>query len=58
VICKELKSAEAFKNIAVILMSGDPEQLQQHQEVFANDIIEKSFSTETILIKKKGLPGK
>ena len=54
-ICKELKSNEAFRNIPVILMSADPEQLQQHQEIFADDIMEKPFSTETILMKVKAL---
>ncbi|HEY4875895.1 MAG TPA: hypothetical protein VIH86_10005 [Puia sp.] len=46
------------KTLSETTMSDDPEQLQQHQEVFANDIMEKPFSTETTLLKVKALLGK
>ena len=39
-------------------MSGDHERLQNYREVFADDILEKPFTAETILLKVKALPGK
>jgi DNA-binding response OmpR family regulator len=57
-LCKELKSTDPYKDIPIILMSGDHERLQNYREVFADDILEKPFIAETILLKVKALLGK
>ena len=56
-ICWELKSRNEYRQIPVILMSGNSEKLSNYKEVLADDIIEKPFSIETILLKVKALLG-
>ncbi len=52
-ICKELKTSDDTKNIPVILVSGDHEQLRNYQECAADDIIEKPFEFDDVERKIK-----
>src|SRR5579862_2226753 len=54
-ICKELKEMDEYKQMPIILMSGDHEKLTNHHEVLADDILEKPFRIETILSKIKAV---
>ncbi len=42
-ICKDIKQHKVYKDIPVILMSGNPVQLQKFRDCFANDILAKPF---------------
>jgi DNA-binding response OmpR family regulator len=52
-ICKELKTSQEYRNIPVILISASPGKLINYLDFYADDIIEKPFSMETVLTKVK-----
>ncbi|UAY50657.1 response regulator transcription factor [Ferruginibacter albus] len=54
-ICKKLK--EEYSDIPIILMSGNANKLKQYRDYNADDIIEKPFSVETVLLKVKEFMG-
>jgi DNA-binding response OmpR family regulator len=56
-ICKSLKEINEYKNIPIILMSGSPENLIDHRDFFADDVLEKPFRIETVLSKIKAATG-
>jgi DNA-binding response OmpR family regulator len=57
-LCRDLKLTDEYKSIPIILMSGSHEKLINHEKVFADDILEKPFSSETVLLKIKALTEK
>ena len=48
-LCKKIK--EEYKNIAVILVSSNPLLLENYKECSADVVVEKPFTTKTILGK-------
>jgi DNA-binding response OmpR family regulator len=54
-ICKELKQNSHFKNTHIILVSGNPQTLQDYRDYYADDILEKPFSVRDLLDKIKSV---
>jgi DNA-binding response OmpR family regulator len=54
-ICKEIKQNKDFKNLPIILLSGDTEKLSTYQEYLADDILEKPFNITELIDKIKRL---
>lgn len=51
VICRQLKTDKRTKHIPIILISANPKTLNDYQEYFADNVLEKPFDIQTLIIK-------
>jgi len=50
-LCKELKSNTKYKDIPIIIMSGNPVLLKDYKTFLADDVLEKPFLSNQLFSK-------